>query len=46
MYQNPGLFIESMSGYSYPIITDFIENDVRLCLDNILDEVIVRTTVK
>jgi hypothetical protein len=35
-----------MSGYSYPITTDFTENDVRLCLDNIVDEVIVRTTVK
>ena len=26
--------------------SDLIESDVRLCLDDILDEVIVRTTVK
>jgi len=45
-YQNPDLFIESMNRYSYSMTTDFIENDVHLCLDDILDEVIVRTTVK
>jgi hypothetical protein len=49
--QDPTLFLESsrvepMSGCSCPIMTDFIESDVRLCLDDILDEVVVRTTVK
>ncbi len=50
-FQNSDLFLESsrvepMNRYSYLITTDFIETDVRLCLDDILDEIIVRTTVK
>jgi hypothetical protein len=49
--QDPDLFLESsrveaIDGCSCPILTDFIESDVRLCLDDMLDEIIVRTTVK
>ncbi|CAF0778122.1 unnamed protein product [Rotaria sordida] len=49
--QDPNMFLESsrvepMMGCSCPIIDDFIENDVRLCIDDLLDEVIVRTIVK
>lgn len=36
---NPDFFFATSS-------SDLIESDVRLCLDDILDEVIVRTTVK
>ncbi|CAF3726526.1 unnamed protein product [Rotaria magnacalcarata] len=48
--QDPTMFLESsrvepMTGCSCPLIVDFIETDVRLCIDDILDEVIVRTTV-
>ena len=49
--QDPNEFLESsrvdpMTRCSCPIMIDFIEDDVRLCIDDILDEVIVRTTVK
>ena len=49
--QNPTLFLESSrtdstSGCSCPITIDFVESDVLLCLDDLLDEVVVRTTVK
>ncbi len=49
--QDPDLFLESsrvepMNGCSCPLLVNFIESDVRLCLDDLLDEVIVRTTVK
>ncbi|CAF3603471.1 unnamed protein product [Rotaria sp. Silwood1] len=47
---DPSRFIESsivepMAGCSCPIMIDFIESDVRLCLDAILNEVIMKTTV-
>jgi hypothetical protein len=35
-----------MAGCSCPIMIDFVESDIRLCLDDILDDVIVRTAVK
>ncbi|CAF0726794.1 unnamed protein product [Adineta steineri] len=31
--------VESMAGCSCPIIIDFIESDVRLCVDDMIDEV-------
>lgn len=37
--------VEPMQGCSCPIIIDFIESDVRLCLDDLLNEVILTTTV-
>ncbi|CAM4859045.1 unnamed protein product [Rotaria socialis] len=48
--QDPTMFLESsrvepMRGCSCPLIVDFIETDVRLCIDDILDEVIIRTIV-
>lgn len=48
---DPTLFLESslvepMSTCSCPTTMDFIESDVRLCLADLLDEVLVRTTVK
>lgn len=48
--QDPTTFLEStrvdpMTRCSCPIIMDFIENDVRLCLDDMLDEIVIRTTV-
>ncbi len=48
---DPNRFLESsivepMAGCSCPIMIDFIESDIRLCLDDILNDVIVRTTVK
>jgi len=47
---DPSRFLESsivepMAGCSCPII-DFMESDVRMCVDDILNEVIARTTVK
>ncbi|CAF4550853.1 unnamed protein product [Rotaria sp. Silwood2] len=47
---DPSRFIESsivepMAGCSCPIMIDFIESDVRLCLNDILNEVIMKTTV-
>ncbi|CAF1066100.1 unnamed protein product [Adineta ricciae] len=49
--QDPDLFLESslvepLSGCSCPLPADLIESDVQLCLDDLLDDVIVRTTVK
>ena len=49
--QDADLFLESslvepMSGCSCPLPGDLIESDVQLCLDDLLDDVIVRTTVK
>ncbi|CAF3336486.1 unnamed protein product [Rotaria sp. Silwood1] len=47
--QDPHTFLESsrvepMTGCSCPLIVDFIENDVRLCIDDLLDEVIILGT--
>ncbi|CAF1269614.1 unnamed protein product [Rotaria sordida] len=47
---DPSRFIESsivepMAGCSCPIMIDFAESDVRLCLDDILNEVIIQATV-
>ncbi|UJR33572.1 hypothetical protein I4U23_021010 [Adineta vaga] len=49
--QDPDLFLESsliepMSRCSCPSTADLTESDIRLCLDDLLDDVIVRTTVK
>ena len=48
--QDPGRFLESsrvepMACCSCPVRIDFVESDVRMCLDDLLDEVILRTTV-
>ncbi|CAF0953552.1 unnamed protein product [Adineta ricciae] len=48
---DPSRFLESsivepMAGCSCPIMIDFVESDVRLCVDDIVDDVIARTTVK
>ena len=45
---DPNRFLESslvepMAGCSCPILIDFVESDVRLCLDDIVQEVISRT---
>ncbi|CAF5229082.1 unnamed protein product, partial [Rotaria magnacalcarata] len=37
--------VEPMAGCSCPIMIDFVEGDVRLCLEDILSEVIVKVTV-
>ena len=37
--------VEPMAGCSCPIMIDFIESDIRLCLDDMINEVCVRTTV-
>ncbi|CAM4785325.1 unnamed protein product [Rotaria magnacalcarata] len=47
---DPTRFIESslvepMAGCSCPIMIDFVEGDVRLCLEDILSEVTVKATV-
>ncbi|CAF3690411.1 unnamed protein product [Rotaria sordida] len=47
---DPSRFIESsivepMAGCSCPIMIDFAESDIRLCLDDILNEVIIQATV-
>ncbi|CAM2716368.1 unnamed protein product [Rotaria socialis] len=47
---DPTRFIESslvepMTGCSCPIMIDFVEGDVRLCLEDLLNEVIVKATV-
>ncbi len=48
---DPNRFLESsmvepMAGCSCPIMIDFVESDIRLCLDDMLNDICVRTTVK
>lgn len=47
---DPARFLESsmvepMAGCSCPIMIDFIESDIRLCLDDMINEVCIRPTV-
>ncbi|CAF2148136.1 unnamed protein product, partial [Rotaria magnacalcarata] len=47
---DPTRFIESslvepMAGCSCPIMIDFVEGDIRLCLEDMINEVIIKTAV-
>ena len=47
---DPARFLESsmvepMAGCSCPIMIDFAESDIRLCLDDMINEICLRTTV-